>query len=30
MAAPRVVDARNVLDKPALERRGFAYMGIGR
>jgi UDPglucose 6-dehydrogenase len=30
MAAPRVVDARNVLDKPALERRGFAYVGIGR
>ncbi|HEX5366650.1 MAG TPA: UDP-glucose/GDP-mannose dehydrogenase family protein [Acidimicrobiales bacterium] len=30
MAAPRVVDARNLLDKPALERRGFAYRGIGR
>lgn len=26
----RVVDARNLLDKPALERRGFAYRGIGR
>jgi UDPglucose 6-dehydrogenase len=26
----RVVDARNLLDKPALERRGFAYTGIGR
>jgi UDPglucose 6-dehydrogenase len=30
MASPRVVDARNLLDKPALERRGFAYVGIGR
>jgi UDPglucose 6-dehydrogenase len=30
MAASRVVDARNLLDKPALERRGFAYVGIGR
>ena len=30
MAAPRVVDARNLLDKPALERRGFKYTGIGR
>jgi UDPglucose 6-dehydrogenase len=30
MAAPRVVDARNLLDKPALERRGFVYAGIGR
>ncbi|HEY3141371.1 MAG TPA: UDP-glucose/GDP-mannose dehydrogenase family protein [Acidimicrobiales bacterium] len=30
MATPRVVDARNLLDKPALERRGFAYLGIGR
>jgi UDPglucose 6-dehydrogenase len=30
MRAPRVVDARNLLDKPALERRGFAYVGIGR
>jgi UDPglucose 6-dehydrogenase len=30
MATPRVVDARNLLDKPALERRGFAYIGIGR
>jgi UDPglucose 6-dehydrogenase len=30
MAAPRVVDARNLLDKPALERRGFTYSGIGR
>ncbi|HEX6418837.1 MAG TPA: nucleotide sugar dehydrogenase [Acidimicrobiales bacterium] len=26
----RVVDARNLLDKPALERRGFTYRGIGR
>jgi UDPglucose 6-dehydrogenase len=30
MAVPRVVDARNLLDKPALERRGFTYVGIGR
>jgi UDPglucose 6-dehydrogenase len=30
MASPRVVDARNLLDKPALERRGFVYTGIGR
>lgn len=30
MTVPRVVDARNLLDKPALERRGFAYVGIGR
>ena len=30
MASPRVVDARNLLDKPALERRGFGYVGIGR
>jgi UDPglucose 6-dehydrogenase len=30
MRHPRVVDARNLLDKPALERRGFAYAGIGR
>ena len=30
MAAARVVDARNLLDKPALERRGFTYVGIGR
>jgi UDPglucose 6-dehydrogenase len=30
MASPRVVDARNLLDKPALERRGFTYAGIGR
>jgi UDPglucose 6-dehydrogenase len=30
MAAPRVVDARNLLDKAMLERKGFAYAGIGR
>ncbi|MGH9113468.1 MAG: UDP-glucose dehydrogenase family protein [Acidimicrobiales bacterium] len=30
MEVPRVVDARNLLDKPALERRGFTYVGIGR
>jgi len=30
MATPRIVDARNLLDRPALERRGFTYVGIGR
>jgi UDPglucose 6-dehydrogenase len=30
MDTPRVVDARNLLDRPALERRGFSYVGIGR
>ncbi len=30
MRQPRIVDARNLLDKPALERRGFTYAGIGR
>jgi UDPglucose 6-dehydrogenase len=30
MAERRVVDARNLLDRHALERRGFAYTGIGR
>jgi UDPglucose 6-dehydrogenase len=30
MRRPLVVDARNLLDKPALERRGFSYTGIGR
>ena len=30
MRQPRIVDARNLLDKPALERRGFTYSGIGR
>jgi UDPglucose 6-dehydrogenase len=30
MAAPRVVDARNLLDREALRRRGFAYRGVGR
>jgi UDPglucose 6-dehydrogenase len=28
--APRIVDTRNVVDRVALERRGFAYRGIGR
>lgn len=28
--APRIVDTRNVVDRTALERRGFAYRGIGR
>jgi UDPglucose 6-dehydrogenase len=30
LAAPRVVDARNLLDRDALRRRGFAYQAIGR
>jgi UDPglucose 6-dehydrogenase len=30
MAAPRVVDGRNLLDPAALKRRGFVYDGIGR
>ena len=30
MATPRVVDARNLLDRTALQRRGFSYQGIGR
>ena len=30
MEAPRVVDARNLLDPAALRRRGFTYEGIGR
>jgi UDPglucose 6-dehydrogenase len=30
MATPRVVDGRNLLEKHALERRGFSYVGIGR
>jgi UDPglucose 6-dehydrogenase len=30
LAARRVVDARNLLDRSALVRRGFAYEGIGR
>ena len=30
MATPAVVDARNLLDRSALQRRGFAYRGIGR
>jgi len=30
MAAPVVVDARNLLDPAPLKRRGFAYEGIGR
>ena len=30
MDAPRVVDGRNLLDREALRRRGFAYKGIGR
>ena len=30
MAHPRVMDARNLLDRAALARRGFTYEGIGR
>ncbi|HSL60137.1 MAG TPA: UDP binding domain-containing protein, partial [Acidimicrobiales bacterium] len=30
MVEPRVVDGRNLLDRSALKRRGFAYDGIGR
>jgi UDPglucose 6-dehydrogenase len=30
MAAKKVVDARNLLDRAALTRRGFEYLGIGR
>ncbi len=30
MKAPRIVDARNLLDRSAITRRGFAYQGIGR
>ncbi len=30
MAAKKVVDARNLLDRAALVRRGFEYLGIGR
>ncbi|MDP1819884.1 MAG: UDP-glucose/GDP-mannose dehydrogenase family protein [Acidimicrobiales bacterium] len=30
MAARKVVDARNLLDRPALTRRGFEYRSIGR
>lgn len=30
LVAPRIVDTRNVVDRTALERRGFVYRGIGR
>lgn len=30
LVAPRIVDTRNVVDRLALERRGFVYRGIGR
>ena len=30
MASPAVVDARNLLDRSALRRRGFAFRGVGR
>ncbi len=30
MTATRIVDARNLLDRSAITRRGFTYQGIGR
>jgi UDPglucose 6-dehydrogenase len=30
MRAPRIVDARNLLDPAAMRRRGFTYQGLGR
>ncbi|OWY62386.1 hypothetical protein B7486_58725 [cyanobacterium TDX16] len=30
MASPRVLDARNLLDRSALLRRGFTFEGVGR
>ena len=30
MAAPRVVDTRNLLDRASLVRSGFTYRGVGR
>ena len=30
MAQPRIVDARNLLDRAAVTRRGFAYQAVGR
>ncbi|MEY2420454.1 MAG: UDPglucose 6-dehydrogenase [Acidimicrobiaceae bacterium] len=30
LVAPRIVDGRNLLDREALRRRGFAFRGIGR
>jgi hypothetical protein len=30
MATRNIVDARNILDRGALNRRGFDYTGIGR
>jgi UDPglucose 6-dehydrogenase len=29
-AAPRIVDARNLLDPAAMRRLGFTYRGVGR
>ncbi len=29
MGSPRIVDARNLLDRSAITRRGFAYQGVG-
>jgi UDPglucose 6-dehydrogenase len=30
MAGCRIVDARNLLDREAVRRRGFEYVGVGR
>ena len=30
MAAPKIVDTRNLLDPAAIRRRGFVYVGVGR
>ena len=30
LVAPRIVDARNLLDPAKLRRRGFEYLGVGR
>ena len=30
MAQPKIVDARNLLDRSAITRRGFVYQGVGR
>jgi hypothetical protein len=30
LAAPQVVDARNLLDPAAMRRLGFTYVGVGR
>jgi UDPglucose 6-dehydrogenase len=30
LARANIVDTRNLLDKPAAQRQGFAYQGVGR